>query len=54
MIDETAIADLLNRLDRFPRKSLALLPSPLQPLDNFGALLGGPRLWMKRDDRVPS
>ncbi|MEL7153039.1 MAG: D-cysteine desulfhydrase family protein [Pseudomonadota bacterium] len=26
------------------------MPTPLHPLRNFGALLGGPTLWMKRDD----
>lgn len=50
MIDENALADLLARLEKFPRASLALLPTPIQPLNNFGASLGGPELWMKRDD----
>ena len=50
MIDKIALADLLARLDKLPRASLALLPTPIQPLKNFGASLGGPELWMKRDD----
>ncbi len=34
---------------RFP---LAHLPTPLQPLDRLSAVLGGPRLWIKRDDQT--
>ncbi len=33
-----------------PKLSLALTPTPLQPLDRLSAELGGPRLWVKRDD----
>jgi len=29
---------------------LAWLPTPLMPLDRLGSMLGGPRLWLKRDD----
>ena len=50
MIDEAALSDLLARLDKLPRASLALLPTPVQPLNSFGKALGGPELWMKRDD----
>ena len=50
MIDENAVADLLARLKKFPRAALAILPTPIQPLNNFGKSLGGPELWMKRDD----
>lgn len=35
----------------FPgRVNLALLPTPLQPLERLTEHLGGPRLWIKRDD----
>lgn len=50
MADQLSITDLHHRLARLPRFSLAQLPTPVQPLKNFGALLGGPELWMKRDD----
>ena len=50
MINEIALTDLLARLDKLPRASLALLPTPIQPLKNFGIALGGAELWMKRDD----
>lgn len=50
MIDQHALGDLVVRLEKLPRTSLALLPTPIQPLYNFGKSLGGPELWMKRDD----
>lgn len=37
-------------LSRFPRVSLAHLPTPLEPLPNLSAELGGPNIWVKRDD----
>ncbi len=37
-------------LSRFPRVSLAHLPTPLEFLPNLSAELGGPRIWVKRDD----
>ena len=37
-------------LDDFPRVSLAHLPTPLEPLPRISAELGGPDIWIKRDD----
>ena len=37
-------------LSRYPRVRLGHLPTPLEPMDNLSKLLGGPRLWIKRDD----
>ncbi|MEL7214927.1 MAG: D-cysteine desulfhydrase [Pseudomonadota bacterium] len=37
-------------LSRFPRIPLAHLPTALEPMDRLSAELGGPRLWIKRDD----
>ena len=37
-------------LARFPRLHFAHLPTPLEPLENLTRDLGGPRLWIKRDD----
>jgi len=37
-------------LARFPRLRFAHLPTPIEPMDNLSKLLGGPRLWVKRDD----
>ena len=50
MIDKTSVDDLLDRLEQFPRAALALLPTPIHPLKNFGKSLGDLDLWMKRDD----
>ncbi len=37
-------------LARFPRVHLAHLPTPLERLDRLSAELGGPEIWIKRDD----
>ena len=37
-------------LSRFPRATLGYLPTPLVPLRRLSAVLGGPTIWMKRDD----
>lgn len=38
------------KLKGFPRVCLAHLPTPLEPMDRLSAHLGGPRIWVKRDD----
>lgn len=35
---------------RFPRARLAHLPTPLEHLPRLSAALGGPQIWIKRDD----
>ena len=37
-------------LARFARVSLAHLPTPLEPLPRLSEWLGGPMIWIKRDD----
>ena len=37
-------------LERLPRVRLAHLPTPLEPLERLSAALGGPEIWIKRDD----
>ena len=37
-------------LSRFPRLHLAHLPTPLEPMPRISEHLGGPNLWIKRDD----
>ncbi len=37
-------------LSRFPRVRLGHLPTPLEPLPNLSRVLGGPNLYIKRDD----
>lgn len=43
-------ADLRQRIARVPRLRLACLPTPLQEMKRLSAALGGPRLFVKRDD----
>jgi len=50
MTDRRSISELIENLGKLPYTQLALLPTPIQPLRNFGASLDGPDLWMKRDD----
>jgi L-cysteate sulfo-lyase len=40
----------LLQLDRFPRVRLGHLPTQLEPMARLSAHLGGPTLWIKRDD----
>ncbi len=37
-------------LDRFARLGIARLPTPLEPMPRLSEQLGGPRIWIKRDD----
>jgi len=37
-------------LARFPRVRLFPTPTPLEKLENFSRALGGPEIWIKRDD----
>jgi L-cysteate sulfo-lyase len=48
MIKETS--SLSAKLSRFPRLGLAQLPTPLEPMKRLTEHLGGPRLWVKRED----
>ena len=49
-MSRSAIALLEQRLESFPRVGLARLPTPLEPLARLTKELGGPRLWVKRED----
>jgi len=44
------IGILERTLDTFPRLRFGHLPTPLEPMDRLSEHLGGPRLWVKRDD----
>jgi len=50
MTQSRSIDALRNKLSLQPRFSLAQLPTPIHRLENFGQQLGGPELWVKRDD----
>lgn len=40
------------QLSDIPRTPLAFLPTPLEPLPNLSKHLGGPTIWVKRDDQT--
>jgi 1-aminocyclopropane-1-carboxylate deaminase/D-cysteine desulfhydrase-like pyridoxal-dependent ACC family enzyme len=46
----TTVADLRARIAKVPRTRLACLPTPFHEMPRLAALLGGPRLFIKRDD----
>jgi len=41
---------LASKLSVFPRIGLATLPTPLEPMRRLTEYLGGPRLWVKREE----
>jgi len=45
-----ARAALQARIDALPRVRLAHLPTPLEPCPRLSDALGGPEIWIKRDD----
>lgn len=46
----TGNPNAIDALRRLERVSMAHLPTPVEPLDRLSAALGGPRVWVKRDD----
>jgi 1-aminocyclopropane-1-carboxylate deaminase/D-cysteine desulfhydrase-like pyridoxal-dependent ACC family enzyme len=46
----TKDANAIDALHGLKRVSLEHLPTPVEPLDRLSASLGGPRVWVKRDD----
>ncbi|AOS96555.1 L-cysteate sulfo-lyase [Microbulbifer aggregans] len=38
--------------DKLPRQSLGFFPTPLHPLERLTQVVGGPRLFIKRDDQT--
>jgi L-cysteate sulfo-lyase len=49
-VHDSLVSQLEGRLARFPRLGLAHLPTPLERLDRLTKHLGGPALWVKRED----
>lgn len=43
-------SQLAGALGKLPRQPLGTLPTPLHPLRRLSAELGGPSIWVKRDD----
>ena len=44
------IEELQEKIDSFPRVRLAVLPTPLHEVPRFSEAIGGPRIFIKRDD----
>jgi len=47
---EASLRDLRERISALPRVKLAFLPTPLHEVPRFSRALGGPRIFIKRDD----
>ena len=45
-----SIYRLRESLAQFPRLGIARLPTPLEPMNHLSKFIGGPRIWVKRDD----
>jgi D-cysteine desulfhydrase family pyridoxal phosphate-dependent enzyme len=45
-----SIPDMKRKIQDFPKKNLIPLPTPLQKLENLSHALGGPNIYIKRDD----
>ena len=50
MSNPLSTIELRSAIDRLPRFPLAHLPTPFEPLRNLSRELGGPTIWIKRDD----
>lgn len=44
------LTEIKKRISKFPKKNLIHLPTPFQKLENLSAELGGPEIYIKRDD----
>lgn len=45
-----SIADMKRKIQDFPKRNLIPLPTPMQKLENLSSTLGGPDIYIKRDD----
>src|SRR5688572_24025065 len=45
-----SLPELLPILSKRPRITLAYLPTPIERLPRFSQAIGGPEIWIKRDD----
>jgi len=45
-----SIPEIKNRIHKFPKQDLIHLPTPFQKLENLSQELGGPNIYIKRDD----
>ncbi len=45
-----SLLEIKKRIEKFPKKNLIHLPTPLQKMENLSRELGGPEIFVKRDD----
>lgn len=45
-----SLPEIKGRIDKFPKKNLIHLPTPLQKMENLSRELDGPEIFIKRDD----
>jgi L-cysteate sulfo-lyase len=45
-----SVSDIQKAVQGFPRKNIVPLPTPFQKMDNLSQSLGGPEIYIKRDD----
>jgi L-cysteate sulfo-lyase len=45
-----SISEIKKRIENYPKKNLIHLPTPLQKLESLSQELGGPEIYLKRDD----
>jgi D-cysteine desulfhydrase family pyridoxal phosphate-dependent enzyme len=45
-----SLPEIKKRIEKFPRKKLIHLPTPLQKMENLSRELAGPEIFIKRDD----
>jgi D-cysteine desulfhydrase/L-cysteate sulfo-lyase len=50
MKKQLTIKELRRKISQFPRLKLAVLPTPLHEIPRFSKALGGPLIFIKRDD----
>src|SRR4030042_2955217 len=50
MVKKTSLGTIRQKISAFPRKDLIHRPTPLRRLHRLTQELGGPEIWIKRDD----
>ena len=51
-VKHISAGDLSERISQFPSVALSHLPTPLESMASFTRALGGPKIYIKRDDQT--
>jgi len=49
-MESLSVSEIIRKIQKFPKKNLIHLPTPLHKLENLSQALGGPEIFIKRDD----